>query len=136
MLLNSSVSCQLDYRITGKKAFPKCYHHDLGYSDNHSLKWGVREKRGSEESSLSTDTGKALILQTIYSGVSTRYKKGSQHSPWGLVLFLSVFQVGGLIQSLGCGSLANQDPLSRILCYRHAIYCQADPKSAQTQGVK
>lgn len=76
-----------------------------------------------------------MQMQTIYSGVSAIYKKGSQHSPWCLVLFPSVLQEGGLIQSLGCRSLANLI-LSRILYCKHAVYCQAGPKSDQTWEVK
>lgn len=73
-------------------------------------------------------------LNSIYSEVSAGWKKGLQHSPQGLVLLFSLFQEGGL-QSLGCGSLANLI-LSRSLCCRHAIYCQAGSKSVQTWGVK
>lgn len=116
---------------TGRKALPKRYYDNQGYSDDHRLTWEVRERRSSEESSLSSDTGKALILQTIYSGVSTRCKQGSQHSPRGLVLLLSALQDGALIQSLGCGSLANLI-LPRTCCCKLVIYCQPGPKSAQT----
>lgn len=88
--------------------------------------WGVR--RGSEES-LSGDTGKALIPFILRSLLG-----GRKHNPWGLVLLFPALCEGGL-QSQGCGSLANQI-LSRTLCCRHAIYCQAGPKYAQTWGVK
>lgn len=110
---------------TAQKAFPKCYH----------MAWDTQTtKLGSEERfrRIFPLWWHRKSLNSIYSRVSARWKKGLQHSPQGLVLLFSVLQEGGL-QSLACGSLANLI-LSRTLCCKYAIYCQAGPKSAQTWG--
>lgn len=123
MLLNCKASCQL-----------QCGAQDRRRSQNAvTMDWDTQTTKLESEERFRRIIPlwwHSKSLNSIYSGVSARWEKGLQHSPWGLVLLFSVLQ-GGL-QSQGCGSLANLI-LSRTPCCRHATYCQAGHKSARPQ---